>query len=327
MFKTRGTIICFAVILLSIIFLGLFAGCAARPKVYEEVGSTDMAYSGKAVPAAAPAPAAPPAAYNDARMAEAGIVATAESGSAYAAEQGRRHIIQNAYLYLEIRDIEESVAALQNLADQAGGYVASREIFNLGEERRAGHVSLRVPADRFALVLTAIKELGKSKNERVYTDDVTMQYIDLEARIANLAAQEKRLRELLERAESIEDIMQVERELGRIRGDLEAMEGNFRYLRERVQYSSIDIQLEEKDPRTLMVVDDKFSGFGERLANLLALNTNRFLQGLAGFFLVTIGSLPIVLPLLLFAFLVGKGAAALKRLKHKKRDQQQDLAQ
>lgn len=120
--------------------------------------------------------------------------------------------------------------------------------------------------------------------------------------------------------------MQVERELGRIRGDLEAMEGNFRYLRERVSFSSIDIQLEEKDPRTL-VVEDKFAGFGERLADLLALNTNRFLKGFSGFFLVVLGSLPIVLPLLLIAFLIWKVYARVAAPKQKSKEQQKDLAQ
>ncbi len=313
--RPKGSVlVCFALILL--LAAGLLSGCASGSRSYEE---TDMAYS-KALPPSAPAPAAAPTVL----MAEGGnVVSTIQDlppGS-----PGWRQIIQNAYLYLEIRDIDETVSALQNITDQAGGYVASREIYNLGEDRRAGNVSLRVPADRFTPLIGAIKELGRVKNERVYTDDVTMQYIDLEARINNLAAQEKRLRELLQRAESIEDIMQVERELGRIRGDLEALEGNFRYLRERVQYSTIDLQLEERDPRTL-VVDDKFTGFGERLANLLALNTNRFLTGLTGFFIVAIGSLPIVLPLLLIFWLLRKAVLAVGRLKQKKREGQKDLA-
>ncbi|MEW5919663.1 MAG: DUF4349 domain-containing protein [Bacillota bacterium] len=336
--KKKGTIVCAAIVLMLLFFLVCSAaGCASASKaVYEQVGGADMAYGGKAAPATAPAPAVPPAPDAPARAMDADMAIMEEAGigreAAYATVQeapagapGQRQIIQNAYLHLEIRHIDEIVTTLQTMADQAGGYVASREIYNLGEERRAGHVSLRVPADRFALLLAAIKDLGKTKNERVFTDDVTMQYIDLEARITNLAAQEKRLRELLQKAESIEDIMHVERELGRIRGDLEAMEGNFRYLRERVQYSSIEIQLEEKDPRTLMV-DDKFAGFGERLVDLLALNTNRLLKGFSGFFLFTLGSLPIVLPLLIIAFLIGKLLKAI-RAKNIRKEEQRNLPQ
>lgn len=319
--QKRGTVSNYVVVLLVIMLLATVTGCGAMPRNY---AGSDRAYDKAMAPAAVPAPSAPTS--NMSMQQE--MTEDSGRGTAYAAAEevppgtGQRFIIQNAHLHLEIRDIDETVAALQELTDKAGGYVASREIYNVSEERRAGNVSLRVPADRFSALLSGIRDLGKMKNERVYTDDVTMQYIDLEARIANLAAQEKRLRELLEKAESIEDIMQVERELGRIRGDLEAMEGNFRYLRERVQYSTLDIRLVERDVRTL-VVDDKFGGFGERLLNLLALNTNRFLEGFTGFVIVAIGSLPIIVPLLIIAILIWKSAAAIKRKRVRRNEQQQ----
>ncbi|HAP31784.1 MAG TPA: hypothetical protein DCQ14_01820, partial [Firmicutes bacterium] len=187
--------------------------------------------------------------------------------------------------------------------------------------------SLRVPADRFAPLLSGIKELGKVKSEHVYTDDVTMQFIDLEARITNLAAQEKRLRDLLQRAEKVEEIMLVESELGRIRGELESLEGTFRYLRERIQFSAINIQLEERDIRTL-VVKDELGGFGERMISLLVLNTNRLLEGLSNSIIVAIGSLPIIVPILLLIFALWKVAAVLlKKARNKKRGKQQHLSQ
>ena len=315
--KKRGTVLLSAFFFLSLLLLFAMAGCSAAKSIYESAGSVDMGRG------SAPAPMPPTEPMADGAY-------QAEKGEAYGAEYtsnsgtvAQRHIIQNAHLYLEVIDIDEAATAMQQLTDQADGYIASREIYNIGEERRAGNISLRVPAERFNFLVGQIKELGKVKNDRVYTDDVTMQYIDLEARIANMTAQEKRLRELLDKAESIEDIMQVERELGRVRGDLEAMTGNFRYLRERVQYSAIEIRLEEIDART-MVVGDKFEGFGERVMALLALNTNRFLTATTNFFVVLIGSLPIFLPLLIIVLVIWKGKAALTRAKNRKKEKQQE---
>ncbi len=326
--KKREVVLFSAVLFLSFLLLFLISGCAAQQGVsYDSADGMEMARG--SVPASAPAPEPAPMepmadrAYQEVKGEAYGNEFTSSSGSVV-----ERHIIQNAHLNLEVLDIDEASAALQQLTDQANGYIASREIYNVGEERRAGNISLRVPAEHFNFLVGEIKELGKVKNDRVYTDDVTMQYIDLEARIANMTAQEKRLRELLEKAENIEEIMQVERELGRVRGDLEAMTGNFRYLRERVQFSAIDIRLDEKDVRT-MVVGDKFEGFGERVAALLSLNTNRFLTTTTNFFVVAIGSLPIVLPLLIIGLAIFKGRAALSRAKNRKREEQQrqDLSQ
>lgn len=310
--KKREIVLFTAGVLFLLLIAATLAGCATARDMYEDAGS----------PVAAPMAPMDDRAYME------------ESGEAFDAGElssrpvGERHIIQNAFLYLEVMDIDEASAKLQHLTGQVNGYIASREIYNMGDERRAGSVSLRVPSEHFNSLVAEIKELGKVKNDRVYTDDVTMQYIDLEARIANMTAQEKRLRELLEKAESIEEIMQVERELGRVRGDLEAMTGNFRYLREQVQFSTIDVRLEEKDART-QVVAERFDGFGERILALLALNTNRFLTATSNFFIVSIGSLPILLPLIIIFILIWKGAAALSRKRSRKRAEQhnQDLSQ
>jgi|GEM_PF-4876048 len=336
---TRRTIYFSIAILLASLLL-IMAGCAAAPnqdgRIVDMGGPAPVpAYPGKGIAAPEPSPAPMPA------MAEAPARALAPPAEMDVVREeslrlpvepapgavGERHIIKNADLHLEVLNIDETVAELQKLIDQAGGYVFSRQIYEIGEERRGGSVSLRVPADRFAPLLSGIKELGKVKNEHVYTDDVTMQFIDLEARITNLAAQEKRLRELLERAETVEDVMLVESELGRIRGELESLEGTFRHLRERINYSAINIHLEERDIRTLVVADD-FGGFGERLTSLLVLNANRLLEGLSSSVIVAIGSLPILVPILIGIFLIWKAVAVLwKRAKNKKRGEQQRLSQ
>ena len=314
----KKKLIFYAAALLVTVMLLAIVGCSAGNKAAMDL----------AVPSGAPAPSAPTAGQGrdmaEVRADEMG--STAESpaepgeGSPAADSVAKRYIIRNAQLTLEIEDIEDAAREIQFMVNQYGGYVASLEFYDLTQERRAGHISMRVPEHKYDDTLQRLDELGKTKNKREYTDDVTLHYIDLEARIKNLEAQEIRLRELLERADTIEDILKIESELGRIRGNLEAMIAEFTHLKDRVNYSSVNIYLEEKDPRTQTVVDG-FGNFGERIGDLLAVNTNRFLNGASNFLLVSIGSLPILIPLALAFYLLIKAVSAIRARKRRIRDQ------
>jgi len=293
------------------------AGCASSPK-----SAGDMV---------APQEAAVPAA----ELKGAKMVATSMAGERAlfdsdvgspavpdSLEPSTQYIIRNAYLTLIITDIEEASKEIQQKVAQLQGYVSSMELYDLTQERRAGRISLRIPQDKFDLALTMLEEVGKIKNKNVSSQDVTLQYIDLEARIATMEAQEERLRDLLDRAEKVEEVLEVEKELWRVRGNLESMIAEFRHLQQRVSYSSIDIYLEEKDPLTTSLVEDL--GIWEKIGNLLALNTNRLLRGGSSLIIVTIGWLPILLPLILLALLFRKIASAVKARKKVKIQEQTD---
>lgn len=312
----RKLIIYAAALLVTAMLLGI-VGCAAAGKMDQAVSTS------------AQAPGAPMGAEMDlAQAEEAKVYMSAneirEGTGTLPADVAKRYIIRNAQLTLVIEDIEDAAREIQSMVNQYGGYVASLEFYDLTQERRAGQISMRVPEDKYDDALQRLDELGKTKNKMEYTDDVTLHYIDLEARIKNLEAQEIRLRELLERAESIEDILKIESELGRIRGNLESMIAEFTHLKDRVNYSSVNIRLEEKDPRTQTVVDG-FGGFGERIGDLFALNTNRLLKGFSNFLIVSIGSLPIILPLALAFFLFWKIVTVIIRAKKEKILEQKGL--
>ena len=238
------------------------------------------------------------------------------------APPGPRYMIRNARLTLEIQDIDEAVQELQAETQRMNGYVSSLEIHSLSDERRAGNITLRIPEGRFDQALEMIKALGRTRNEQFDIDDVTRQYIDMEARIANLEVQEQRLRDLLEMADTVEDILKVEAELSRVRGNLEAMQGDFQYLQERVRYSTFQVRLEERDPRTQVVVDGGVSW--EQVGELFILNTNRLVQGVLGFFIWFVGSLPIIIPLVVLVILAWKLTFSRKTKKRKKQEHQQE---
>ncbi|NLJ56566.1 MAG: DUF4349 domain-containing protein [Firmicutes bacterium] len=259
--------------------------------------------------------------YNHAGSSEApaeasftGHPAAEEAKSAVTEE--KRYVVLQARLTLEIKDLEAAARKIQERVKDAGGYLVSLEFYDLRDGRQAGQLSVRVPANKFDPFWDALDECGTVKNPHVYTDDVTMHYIDLEARLKNLAVQEERMRNLLERAKNVEEILQIEKELGRIRGDLEGMTAEFKHLQERVGYSSLEIRLEEKDPRFAGVTGG-FDSYGERIGYLLSLNTNRLLRGFSTCLVVAVGSLPLLVPLLLLAFLGWKAVEVLQARKKK----------
>jgi hypothetical protein len=319
--KLRKRIVRWGGGILLLIFLVLSVGCSASVK--ETLGgqkaSTDQSVAEYSQAGEAEAPAG--ASYS---LVDSGLVAGEET--VFTGKEERRYVILQARLTLEIEDLEAVAGKIQDQVKDLGGYMVSLEFYDLRDERRAGQLSVRVPANKFDSFLESLDGFGQVKNPHVYTDDVTMHYIDLEARLKNLAAQEERMRDLLEKAKTVEEILQIEKELGRIRGDLEAMTAEFKHLQERVHYSSLEIRLEEKDPRTVTVTGG-FGSFGERIAHLLSLNTNRLLKGFSSCLIVAIGSLPLLVPLLLLALLGWKAKVFILARKKKSLDQKDNIDQ
>jgi archaellum component FlaC len=115
------------------------------------------------------------------------------------------------------------------------------------EEVRA-EIVIRVPKDKFHAAIQEIESYGKVLNENVNSEDITQQYIDLKARLSNLQHQEKRLLEILELAKNVDEILAIEKELERVRGEIESLQGQINYLERNVEMSIISIKLTKPKP-------------------------------------------------------------------------------
>ena len=167
------------------------------------------------------------------------------AGATAAAAGITRRIIMTGQLRLEVADLAETIDKMRKLAEELGGYLAGSNVYETSEGMRAGEVTLRVPAEQFAEVFAQLKEFGSAKSYSENSQDVTEEWVDLEARIANKKAEEKSLLALLERKGELEDILQVQREVFRVRGEVEQMEGRLRYLKNQVSLSTITVSLNE----------------------------------------------------------------------------------
>lgn len=138
------------------------------------------------------------------------------------------------------------------LADRYGGYVVSSNSQASGEEdsMQSGTVTLRIPVTGFSTAMGEARKLGEIKNQYITTEDVTEEYVDLEARITNSEANVRQLLGLLAKAETVDEILQVQAVLTSAQAELEQLKGRQRYLDEHTSYSTLTMNIYETGVET-----------------------------------------------------------------------------
>lgn len=159
----------------------------------------------------------------------------------------QRQIIFTAAIRLVVSDFATLEESLPKLVNQHKGYIADANVDRRQGSYRTGRWVIRVPTQEFGNLLDEIEELGVPENRQQTAQDVTEEYVDLEARIENERRLEGRIVQLLEdRTGKIGDVIEVERELGRVRQELERMQGRLRYLKNRVALTTITVTAREE---------------------------------------------------------------------------------
>jgi uncharacterized coiled-coil protein SlyX len=162
-------------------------------------------------------------------------------------EDGARRIIYEAQLALVVDDLSHVEAAIVRLLEQHDGYVADSSVTGRQGEQLTGRWQVRVPVDRFQAFLAAAAKLGVAENRQQTAQDVSEEFVDLGARIANSKRLEARIVELLDSASGkITDVIEVEQQLARVRGEIEQMEGRLRYLTNRTDLTTVTITAREE---------------------------------------------------------------------------------
>jgi autotransporter-associated beta strand protein len=159
-----------------------------------------------------------------------------------------RKLIRNAQLDLEVKSFQATMDQITALTKTAGGYVDTSNSQRGGNGKLQGTVVVKVLPQNLDAFLLKLRDLGQVKNQSVSTDDVTKAYFDTQARLDNSRRMETQLQELLKHENSkVSDLLQVERELGRVRGEIEQMQGQLKLYDFQVQYATVTMQVREKD--------------------------------------------------------------------------------
>jgi chromosome segregation ATPase len=156
-------------------------------------------------------------------------------------------IAHSVSLTVQVRDLGASRAALDALLSRHRGYAAQLTVNTAEGLPRSLQGSLRVPDGELAAAIAEMRALGRVEMETQSGEEVTQQHADLVARLENARETEQRLRELLaQRTGKIDEVLQVEEEIDRVRGEIEQMEAEQKILEHRVDFATVELRLAEQ---------------------------------------------------------------------------------
>ncbi len=165
-----------------------------------------------------------------------------------APEVANRKLIRNATVELEIVSFDNAVQKITAFANEEHGYVATTDSQKQANGKLRGQVVVKVLPENLDRFLQKIRSLGELKNQTLGTEDVTKAYFDTDARLKNAHVMEQRLIDMLKtKTGKVSDLLQVEKELGRVREEIEKMQGELKYWDSQVQFATVTISLAEKD--------------------------------------------------------------------------------
>src|SRR5437870_6538544 len=165
-----------------------------------------------------------------------------------APELANRKLIRNANVELEIVSLDDAVQKITAFAKEERGYVATTDSQKQANGKLRGQVVVKVLPENLDRLLQRIRGLGELKNQTLGTEDVTKAYFDTDARLKNVRVVEQRLIDMLKtKTGKVSDLLQVEKELGRVREEIEKMQGELKYWASQVQFATVTISLAEKD--------------------------------------------------------------------------------
>ncbi len=159
----------------------------------------------------------------------------------------RRLVIRNADLALVVDDPAKAVDDIARLANEMGGFVVSAEVSERDDQTGVpmlyGRITVRVPAEKFDDAVAQIAQMGQQVDRRVSGQDVTEEYVDLQARLRNLEATREQLQRIMDDAVNTQDVLSVYRELSQVQGEIEQVKGRIKYLETSAAMSAISVDL------------------------------------------------------------------------------------
>jgi len=239
-----------------------------------------------------------------------------ETAGSTAAEVDQK-IIKTGYLDITVDAVDETVSKIIALATGKGGYTQDSSVSERTDGTKFGDITVRIPATEFENTMVEIKKFAVTVDtESANGQDVTEEYTDLESQLRNAQAQETEYLNILKKAVTVEDILNVQSYLGQVRSEIESLQGRIQYLKNQTGYSTISVSLSEES--SLKIPSKEFrpwSSIKEAAQALVVL-----LQGLVVtiIWLVILGG-GILLPIGLIIWLVVKLVKKIKNRRHSKK--------
>lgn len=259
-----------------------FEGEIQATEDFEEMYVSDMAVSGTN-------------SYRDSVTSEM-AVAPSGKGDGAAVTDGRK-LIKNVRLEVETQEYEALMPALESQIQHLGGYIDDMETYNGSrysdsEMVRYANLTVRIPQSELNEFLGSVSELCNVVKRNDSVNDVTMTYVDTASRRDALRTEHTRLLELMEQAESLEEILIIEDRLTSVRYQLESLESQLRTMDNQVDYSTVRIRVSEVKELTPVLEEEET--LGQRMHSELRDTWEEIKEGLADFLVSFVANLPYI---------------------------------
>ena len=158
-------------------------------------------------------------------------------------------VIRTGEAFIEVDKVDPAVLKVRQLAAEVGGYIANSSISGGHDQIRQASIELKIPATKYEQAVGSLSTIGKVETVNSTAQDVGEEFVDVTARVNNSRRLEERLISLLaNRTGKLDEVLRVERELARVREEIERYEGRLRYLSARVAMSTLTITVHEPAP-------------------------------------------------------------------------------
>ena len=203
-----------------------------------------------------------------------------------------KKLLKNVNVVFETADLEKMKLNIENLVQKFDGYISS-DYANEYDNKVNYYLNIRIPSQYFDSILKEISiQISKFDAKEITISDVTEEFLDIESRLKNKKELEKRYLEILQQSKSVEDILNIERELGKLREEIEATEGRLNYLSNQVSFSTLSVSFYKKvanETSFLGKIGDRFNNGFENLKSFLL-------------FILTVWPFVIIIPFSYFLF-------------------------
>ncbi len=213
-----------------------------------------------------------------------------------------KKVIKNGNLTLKVENTENSAQKISEIIKNQNGEIFSTNFFERVKGQKSGSLTVKIPVDKFEATLALIKTVATQVvSESTTGQDITEQYSDLQAQLKNKRAEEQSFVKILDRAGDIDDVLAVTKQIARVRGEIERLEGRIKFMDSQTNMSTIVIALSEdieiapvqNDWRPWQVTKKAFSD--------LLNNSQDFVDGTIRFIIV---SIPSLIPFLIFLWVI-----------------------
>lgn len=224
---------------------------------------------------------------------DSSVSADADEKPASGETKSEEKIIKTVDLRIQTKEYDTYISALNANVVSCGGYVETSESDMGGyyDSNRYSTYTVRIPSDKLDDFLLSAGENGKIVNKTESQKNVTLDYVDLESRISAFKTERETLTSLLEKAESLENVLSIQERLSEVNYEIESYTAQLRVLENRVSYSTVTMHISEVE----RVSDDKPT-LWSRIKDRFADNLDDLFDGLGDMVVDIIGGLPIILP-------------------------------